>query len=53
MAAFEHALGIDEGRPLRIPFGDIIEIGDHVKVDLAFGDTAAAALETRLRRWIP
>ena len=53
MAAFEHAIGIDEGRPLRIPFSDIIDIGDHVKVDVAFGETAAATLEARLRRWMP
>jgi sporulation protein YlmC with PRC-barrel domain len=52
MAAFEHAIRIDEGRPLRIPFSDIIEIDDHVKVDLAFGETAAAALESRLRGWM-
>lgn len=53
MAAFEHAIGIDEGRPLRIPFSDIIEVGDRIKADLAFGETPAATLEARLRRWMP
>jgi len=49
MEALEHAIGIDEGRPLRIPFESILHVGDHVKVDLAFGDTPAATLEKRLR----
>ena len=52
MSALEHALGIDAGRPLRIPFGDILSIHDHVKVDRAFGETVAAALERRLRPWV-
>jgi len=52
MSGVERALGIDEGRPLRIPFSDILGIHDHVKVDRAFGDTVAATLEQRLRRWV-
>ena len=52
VAGLEHAFGIDAGRPLRIPFTDILEVHDHVKVDLAFGETAAATIEQRLRRWI-
>jgi sporulation protein YlmC with PRC-barrel domain len=52
IAALEHGLGIAEGRPLRIPFGDILEIADHVKVDRAVGETAAATLEQRLRAWV-
>jgi len=52
MSAVEHALGIDEGRPLRIPFDDILSIHNHVKVDRAFGETVAAALEQRLRNWV-
>jgi len=51
-AALEHAFGVDEGRPLRIPVRDVLGIEDHVKVDLAFGDTAAATIEQRLRRWV-
>jgi sporulation protein YlmC with PRC-barrel domain len=56
MAGLERALGLDTGRPLRIPFEAIIDIGDHVRVDLAVGETAASALEHRLRdvfKWIP
>ena len=49
MAALELALGIAAGRPLRIPFADVISVHDHIKVDLAFGETSAATVEQRLR----
>lgn len=52
VAALEHGFGVDEGRPLRIPFRDVLNITDHVKVDRAFGETAAATIEQRLRRWV-
>jgi len=52
MSAVEHALGIDQGRPLRILFGDILGIHNHIKVDRAFGETVAAALEQKLRAWV-
>jgi len=52
MSAVERALGIDEGRPLRIPFSDVLRISASVKVDRAFGETVAAALEQRLRSWV-
>jgi hypothetical protein len=52
MSAVERALRIDQGRPLRIPFGDVLSISAHIKVDRAFGETVAAALEHRLRRWV-
>jgi len=52
MAGVEHALGIAEGRPLRIPFGDILDTRDRIKVDRAAGETVAAALEHRLRKWV-
>lgn len=51
-AALEHAFGVDEGRPVRISFREVLDITDHVKVDLAFGETAAATIEQRLRRWV-
>jgi hypothetical protein len=47
-----HALGVDEGRAVRIGVRDIIDIHDHVTVDFAFGETAASTIERRLRRWI-
>lgn len=52
MSGVEHVLGIDEGRPLRIPFSDILGLQKHIKVDRAFGETVAARLEQRLRAWI-
>ena len=48
-SGLERALGIDEGRPLRIPFAQILDLADHVKVDLAAGETPAMTLERRLR----
>jgi sporulation protein YlmC with PRC-barrel domain len=50
--ALEHAFCVDEGRPLRIPFSGVLDIHDHVKVNLAYGETAAATIEQRLRRWV-
>jgi sporulation protein YlmC with PRC-barrel domain len=52
VAALEHALGVAEGRPLRIPVGEILGIHDQVTVDLAVGETPAATVEKRLRAWI-
>jgi hypothetical protein len=52
MAGLEYALGIAEGRPLRIPFSEILEMNDQVRVDRAVGETAAATLEHRLRKWV-
>ena len=52
VAGLEYALGIAEGRPLRIAFREILDVTDHVKVDRAVGETAAATLEQRLRKWV-
>jgi sporulation protein YlmC with PRC-barrel domain len=52
VAALEHGLGVDEGRPVRIPFSAILDVEDHVKVDVAVGETAVATVERRLRRWV-
>lgn len=51
MAGLEHALGIDEGRPLRIAFAKILDVTPHVKVDVAVGETPSGIVESRLRRW--
>jgi hypothetical protein len=51
-AALEYAFGVEEGRPLRIPVADVLDVHDHVRVDRAFGETAAATVEQRLRRWV-
>jgi sporulation protein YlmC with PRC-barrel domain len=34
MGALEHAFGMGDGEPLRVPAGSILGIEDHVKVDL-------------------
>jgi sporulation protein YlmC with PRC-barrel domain len=52
VAALEKGFGIDAGRPLRIPFSAILDIEADVRVDLAFGETPAATVEQRLRRWV-
>jgi sporulation protein YlmC with PRC-barrel domain len=48
----EVALGIDQGRPLRIPFADILGTDVHIKVDAAAGETPASTVDKRLRGWI-
>jgi len=52
VAALELAFGIGEGRPTRIAVTQIIDITDHVKVDVAIGETSAGSLERRLRSWL-
>jgi hypothetical protein len=49
MAGLLRALGVAEGQPLRIPVALILGVGERVKVDLAFGETAAASVERLLR----
>jgi sporulation protein YlmC with PRC-barrel domain len=52
VAALEHGFGVSEGRPVRIPLKDLIHIDNHIKIDVAFGETPAATIEQRLRRWV-
>ena len=52
VGAIEHAFGIDEGRPARISFQQVLDIARAVKVDLAMSDTALGVVEQKLRRWI-
>jgi sporulation protein YlmC with PRC-barrel domain len=52
VAGLEYALGIDAGRPVRIPFERVLDVKDHVRVDVTFGETAASAVEQWLRRWV-
>jgi hypothetical protein len=51
-AALLHAFGVDEGQPLRIHVSQILGVTEPVKVDLAFGQTAAANVERKMRRLI-
>jgi sporulation protein YlmC with PRC-barrel domain len=50
--ALERALGIAEGRPVRIAFKQVLDRRHAIKVDLAIGDTSAGVVEQTLRRWI-
>lgn len=50
--AIEHAFGIDQGRPVRIAFKQVLEGEPDIRVDLAVGDTSAGVVEQKLRRWI-
>jgi len=52
VAALEHGFGVNGGRPVRIPFTDIMHVHHHIKIDAAFGETPAATVEQRLRRWV-
>jgi hypothetical protein len=46
------ALGVSEGSAVRLPVAEILDIDNDVRVDVAVGKTAAAAIEQRLRRWV-
>lgn len=52
-AGLEQALGIDRGRPMRIPVREIIDLQPHIRIEREFGHTPAAAVEQSLRRWLP
>ena len=47
-----YGLGIADGQPLRVHVGQILGVTDTVKVDLAFGETAAASMERTLREHV-
>ena len=50
--ALECAWGVDAGRPVRLGVAEILDVDKDVRVSVATGETAAAAIEQRLRRWI-
>jgi len=50
VAGLLHALGVDEGQPVRIHVTQILAVTERVKVDVAFGETAAANVERTARR---
>jgi hypothetical protein len=49
VAGLLHGLAVDAGQPLRIHVTQILGLTDKVKADLAFGETAAANVERKLR----
>jgi len=52
IAGLEQAFGVADGRPVRIPFRDVLQIGAEIKVDLSIGQTGAGNIEQRLRALI-
>ena len=50
--ALECAFGLNEGRPVRLRFAELLDIDNHVRANIAIGETAAAVVEQRLRRWV-
>ena len=50
--ALEHAFGVDEGRPVRFDFSQVLQNEKAIKVDVALSETAAGIVEQKLRRWV-
>jgi hypothetical protein len=50
--AFECAFGVEQGRPVRLRFAELLDIDNHVRAGVAVGETAASAVEQRLRRLV-
>ena len=48
-ATFECAFGVDQGRPVRLRFAELLDIDNYVRASVAVGETAASAVEQRLR----
>jgi sporulation protein YlmC with PRC-barrel domain len=52
VSAIERWFELDQDRPARIDCADIEEIGRRIRLRLAIGDTAVAAVEQRVRSWL-
>ena len=52
VSAIERRLGLDAGRPVRVGFGDIETVEPKIRIRVAIGETAAEAVEQRLRSWV-
>ena len=52
VSALQRRLGLDAGRPVRVEFGDIETVEPKVRIRMAIGETAAEAVEQRLRSWV-
>jgi sporulation protein YlmC with PRC-barrel domain len=50
--AIELIFAVDDGRPVRVEVDAILSVGDSVKIDVAAGETAALAVEQRLRPFV-
>ena len=45
----EHVFHLESGRPVRVPVDHIQSVGENIKLAITAGDTAALAVEQRLR----
>jgi hypothetical protein len=52
VTAIEESLGIAQGRPVEVSASNVTVTHNDVRVDVAIGETSAAIVEQRLRRWI-
>ena len=52
VTALEYAFNVGDGSPTRILIKDVLEIGDHIKIAGAVGETAAARVEQQLRAYL-
>lgn len=50
--AIETVLGVDAGRPVRVPFAAVINIDRHVTIDLAATDTNVLAVERLIQPYV-
>ena len=50
--AVERWFDLDRNRPTKIDCADVADVGRRIRVRLAIGDTAVAAVEQRLRSWL-
>ena len=52
IGGLEMAFGIGAGRPVRIPFRDVIDVGTQITIDCVWSESPATIIERRLRRWL-
>jgi sporulation protein YlmC with PRC-barrel domain len=52
VVAIEQAMGFADGRPIRIPVGEIRDIDRDIKVDDTLGASGALQVEQAARQWL-
>ena len=52
VAALEYVFGVSDGRPVRVDIADVTDIGRAIRTSLTVSETAANAVERRLRAWV-
>jgi hypothetical protein len=53
VSTLEERAGLGQGRPVRIDFENVADVGRKVKLRLVIGETTVEAVEQRLRAWVP